>query len=304
MSRPYKGIWPVAPTPFNNDGSLDLDGMKRVLDCMIDQGVDGICILANFSEQFLISDAEREILTRLSLEHVAGRVPVIVTISHYSTQIAVERAKLAKDLGAAIVMMMPPYHGALLKGNAQQIFEQFQAVGRVGIPIMVQDAPLGGVDLPVPLLVKMAKEIEYVKLFKIECPQAAGKIRALIEAGGDAIEGPFDGEEAITLLADLDAGATGGMTSAMIPELIKPVIELHAVGDREAATAAYAKVLPAINHENRQCGWRSCKAAMVEGGVIKSEFCRHPIEPLHPDTRSGLMDLLRPLDPIVLKWGK
>jgi len=302
MTR-YSGIWPVAPTPFNQDGTIDLEGMKRVLDCLIDQGADGICVLANFSEQFLISDAEREVLARLSVEHVAGRVPVVVTISHYATQIAVERAQFAKDLGADIVMMMPPYHGALLKGTPEQSFEQFAAVGEVGIPIMVQDAPLSGVELPVPLLVRMAREIEAVKLFKIECPRAANKIRALIEAGGDSIEAPFDGEEAITLLADLDAGATGSMTSGMIVDQIKPVILSHHAGDIAGATEAYGRVAMAINHENRQCGWQSCKAAMVEGGVIKSEFCRHPIPPLHAAIRTRLIDLLRPIDPLVLKWG-
>lgn len=300
----YTGIWPVAPTPFNDAGTLDLEGMKRVLDCLIDQGADGICILANFSEQFLLSDAEREVLTRLSIEHIAGRVPVIVTISHYATQIAVERAQLSKDLGADIVMMMPPYHGALLKGTAQQTFEQFQAVGEVGIPIMVQDAPLSGVDLPVPLLVKMAREIEQVKLFKIECPRAANKLRDLIAEGGDFIEAPFDGEEAITLLADLDAGATGSMTSGMIVDQIKPVLTHYYAGRIDEATAAYGRVAMAINHENRQCGWQSCKAAMVEGGVIKSDFCRHPIPALHPAIKSRLLDLLKPLDPLVLRWGK
>ncbi|NVK02201.1 MAG: dihydrodipicolinate synthase family protein [Oceanospirillaceae bacterium] len=305
MTSPiYTGIWPVAPTPFNDDGTLDLEGMKRVLDLMIDQGVDGICILANFSEQFLISDAERERLTRLCLEHVAGRVPVIVTISHFATPIVVERAKFAKDLGADIVMMMPPYHGALLKGTAQQTFEQFQAVGEVGIPIMLQDAPLSGVDLPVPLLVKMAKEIEMLKLFKIECPRAATKLRGLIAEGGAAIEGPFDGEEAITLLADLDAGATGTMTSAMIPDLIGPIVRDFLAGNRRAAFEGYARILPAVNHENRQCGFQSAKAAMVAGGVIKSDFCRHPISPLHADTKSMLLELIQPLDPLVLRWGK
>jgi 2-keto-3-deoxy-L-arabinonate dehydratase len=300
----YSGIWPVAPTPFHDDGSLDLDGMCRVLDCMIDQGADGICILANFSEQFLISDAERDTLTKLCLGHVAGKVPVVVTISHFATDIVVARATQAKELGAAIVMMMAPYHGALLKGTAEQTFEQFARVGEVGIPIMLQDAPLSGVELPVPLLVQMAKEIEMLKLFKIECVGTAGKLRRLIAEGKDAIEGPFDGEEAITLLADLDAGATGAMTSAMIPDQIKPVIDLFASGDRDAAVEAYTRVLPAINHENRQCGFRSAKAAMVEGGVILSEYCRHPIAPLHPDTRSQLINLIKPLDPIVLSWGK
>ena len=304
MSVSYTGIWPVAPTPFNPDGTLDLEGMKRVLDCLIDQGADGICILANFSEQFLLSDQEREVLTRLSIEHIAGRVPVIVTISHYATQIAVERAQFCKDLGADIVMMMPPYHGALLKGTPQQSYDQFKAVGEVGIPIMVQDAPLSGVELPVPLLVKMAQEIEMVKLFKIECPRAANKLRDLIAQGGDAIEAPFDGEEAITLLADLDAGCTGSMTSGMIVDQIKPVLTHYYAGRHDLATIAYGRVAMAINHENRQCGWQSCKAAMVEGGVIKSELCRHPIEPLHPAIRERLIDLLKPLDPMVLTWGK
>lgn len=300
----WEGIWPVAPTPFREDGALDPEGMRRVLDCMVDQGVDGICILANFSEQFLLSDAEREALARLSLEHVAGRVPVIVTISHFATPIAVERARLARDLGAAAVMMMPPYHGATLRGTAEQTFQQFAAVGEVGIPIMVQDAPMSGVDLPVPLLVRMAREIEMVKLFKIECPQAAAKLRALVAEGGEAIEAPMDGEEAITLLADLDAGATGSMTSAMIPDRIRPVLTHWAAGDRQAATEAYARVLPAINHENRQCGFRAAKAVMKEGGVIGSDFCRHPIPPLHPAARAMLLDLVRPLDPVALAWGK
>jgi 4-hydroxy-tetrahydrodipicolinate synthase len=302
--KTHSGIWPVAPTPFNDDGSLDLAGMRRVLDCMIDQGSDGICILANFSEQFLISDAERNTLTGLSLEHVAGRVPVIVTISHFATDIVLARAKQAKDLGAAMVMMMAPYHGALLKGTQDQTFEQFARVGEVCIPIMLQDAPLSGVDLPVPLLARMAREIDMLKLFKIECVGTAAKLRALLAEAGDTIEGPFDGEEAITLLADLDAGATGSMTSATIPDQIKPVITAHLSGDRAAAVAAYTRVLPAINHENRQCGFRAAKEAMVEGGIIDSAFCRHPIAPLHPETRAQLIELLTPLDPIVLKWGK
>ena len=77
-----KGIFPIAPTPFLENGDLDLEGMRRVLDCMIDQGVDAICILANYSEQFLLTDHERDVLTDLCLTHVAGRVPVIATTSH------------------------------------------------------------------------------------------------------------------------------------------------------------------------------------------------------------------------------
>lgn len=305
MTKPvYKGIWPVAPTPFSADGVVDYKGMIRVLDCMIDQGVDGICILANFSEQFLISDAEREQLTRVCLEHAGERIPMIVTISHFATDIAVTRAKFAKQLGAEAVMMMAPYHGALLKGTAEQTYEQLARVGDVGIPIMIQDAPLSGVELPVDFLIRVAKTIDMVKMFKIECAGAAAKLRVLVDKGGAAIEAPFDGEEAITLLADLDAGARGSMTSALIPDLIRPVIFAHMEGRRDEAVEGYSRLLPVINHENRQCGFRAAKEAMVEGGVIKSAFCRHPIAPLHPQTRQALIELMAPHDPVVLRWGK
>ena len=305
MSKPFKGVFPVAPTPFTETGELDIEGQKRVLDCMVDQGVDGLCILANFSEQFLLTDEERETLAVACLEHVAGRVPVIVTCSHYSTQIASNRARRAAELGAAMIMLMPPYHGATLKGTEQQTYEQFVRIGEAaGIPIMVQDAPLAGVELSVPFLARMAREIEQVAYFKIETPQAAAKLRALIEAGGDAIEGPFDGEEAITLMADLNAGATGTMSSALIPELIKPVLEHHAAGRADEAATQYARILPLINFENRQCGLRACKTVMMEGGVIKSDHVRHPLPALHPATRAELLDLARPLDPIALRWGK
>ena len=305
MTTPLSGILPVAPTPCHPDGTLDLAGMRRVLDCMIDQGVDAICILANYSEQFLLSDDERAALMRLSLEHVAGRVPVIVTISHFSTGIAVARAKAAQDLGAAMVMMMPPYHGVGLVPGEAGIVEHFRAVSdAIRIPIMVQDAPLSGVSLPVPLLVRLAQECANVRYFKIETPFAADKLAALIAAGGDVIEGPFDGEEAVTLLADLDAGATGTMTSALLPEQVRPIVTMYRAGDLAGALAQWQRCLPLINHENRQCGLRAAKAVMMAGGVIGSDHVRHPLQPLSARTRARLLQLAGDLDLIALRWGK
>jgi dihydrodipicolinate synthase/N-acetylneuraminate lyase len=301
----YKGLFPVAPTPFMANGDLDLQGQRRVLDCMIDQGVDGICILANYSEQFLLSDDERRVLTELCLEHVAGRVPVMVTCSHFSSRIAAERAAHARQYGASLLMLMPPYHGAGIRLDEQAIFDHFARVQEAaGIPIMIQDAPLSGVNLSVPFLVRIATELPLVRYFKIEVAGTAAKLRALIAAGGKVIEGPFDGEEAITLMADLDAGATGVMSSALLPDLIRPVVEHHAAGRRAEAAAAYARILPLINYENRQCGLRAAKTVMAEGGVIASDAVRHPLEPLHPATREGLLELAREVQPLALTWGK
>jgi 2-keto-3-deoxy-L-arabinonate dehydratase len=242
------GVFPIAPTPFTDAGELDLDGQRRVLDCMVDQHVDGICILANYSEQFLLSDSERDTLLDLCLSHVAGRVPVIVTCSHFSTRIAAERARRAAAAGASMLMLMPPYHGVGLR--------------------------------------------------------AAAKLRSLIEAGGGVIEGPFDGEESITLMADLEAGATGTMPSALLPDLIKPVLALFSNGQHAEAEATYARILPLINFENRQCGLRATKTVMMEGGVIRSDAVRHPLAPLHPATRRRLLALASAVSPVALRWDR
>jgi 2-keto-3-deoxy-L-arabinonate dehydratase len=305
MTKPYRGVLPIAPTPFAENGDLDLDGMRRVLDCMIDQGVDGICILANYSEQFLLTDDERNVLLDLSLRHVAGRVPVIVTCSHFSTRIAADRGRRAAEAGAAMLMLMPPYHGALLKADEVGMIQHFaQVADAARIALMIQDAPLSGVTLSVPFLARLAREVPLASYFKIEVPGTAAKLRALIAAGGDAIAGPFDGEESITLMADLDAGATGTMPSALMPDLIKPILAHYAAGRRKEAAALYALVLPLINYENRQCGLRATKTVMAEGGVIKSDAVRHPLQPLDPPTRAGLLELAREVEPLALRWGK
>jgi 2-keto-3-deoxy-L-arabinonate dehydratase len=301
----HKGVFPVVPTTFDDGGALDLDSQKRCVDFMIDAGSNGLCILANFSEQFVLADDERETLTAAILDHVAGRVPVIVTTTHFSSRVCAERSRRAQDAGAAMVMVMPPYHGATIRVPEAAILDFFQKVSdAIDIPIMIQDAPVSGTALPAPLLARMAREIPNVAYFKIEVPGAAAKLRDLIAFGGDAVEGPWDGEEGITLLADLDAGATGSMTGGAYPDGLRPIVDDHLAGRRDAAVAGYERWLPLINQENRQGGLLAAKALMKEGGVIASEAPRHPLAPMHPATRAGLVETARRLDPLVLRWAR
>jgi len=305
MQPRYKGVFPVVPTTFSEDGSLDLESQKRCLDFMIDAGSSGLCILANFSEQFSLSDEERETITRVALEHVAGRVPVIVTTTHYGTAVCAARSRRAQEQGAAMVMVMPPYHGATFRVPEPQIYEFYARLSdALSIPIMVQDAPASGTVLTAPFLARMAREIEHLAYFKIETPDAASKLRELIRLGGDAVEGPWDGEEAITLLPDLEAGCTGAMTGGAYPDGIRTIMDAWSAGDREGAAAAYGRWLPLINYENRQGGILSAKALMKEGGVIACEAPRHPFPAMHPDVRKGLIETARRLDPLVLRWGR
>lgn len=301
----YRGLFPVVPTTFTDAGELDLASQKRCVDFMIDAGSEGLAILANFSEQFLLSDEEREVLTRAILEHVAGRVPVIVTTTHFSTRVCAERSRRAQAMGAAMLMVMPPYHGATFRVPEGQVRDFYQRLSdAVDIPIMVQDAPAAGTPMSAEFLARMAREIEHVAYFKIETAGAAAKLRELLRLGGDAIEGPWDGEEAITLLPDLEAGATGAMTGGGFPDGIRPILDAYRAGRRDEAIERYERWLPLINLENRQCGFLAAKALMKEGGIIDCEAPRHPWPPLHPASRSLLVETARRLDALALRWGR
>src|SRR5690606_3195499 len=114
----------------------------------------------------------------------------------------------------------------------------------------------------------------------------------------------WDGEEAITLLADLEAGATGAMTGGGYPDGIRQIMDAWRDGRHEAAIDAYARWLPLINHENRQGGILTAKALMKEGGVVDCEAPRHPFPAMHPAVRASLVATARRLDPLVLRWGR
>src|SRR5258708_12522784 len=138
---------------------------------MIDAGSQGMCILANWSEQFVLTDDERERVMDCVLAHVAGRVPVIVTTTHFGSQVCAERSRRAEAAGAAMVMVMPPYHGATIRASEQGIYDFFRRVSdAVSIPIMIQDAPVAGTPLSVPLPPPLPPQIPTPSPFTLELP--------------------------------------------------------------------------------------------------------------------------------------
>lgn len=305
VPAPLTGVIPVVPTIFRENEQLDLPGLRRVVDYLIDGEVDGVCVLANYSEQFSLTDAERDEVASAVLEHVAGRVPVVVTTSHFSARVTAERSRAAQRMGASMVMLMPPFFGATLSVSGPLVLDYFDAVAStLDIPIMVQDAPLSSTPLPIELLVELVKRVPAVCYAKIEVPFAADKLAALTAALGNRMVGPFDGEESVTLIPDLAAGAAGTMCSSMVPAELGRIVRAYLAGDRERATADWERMLPLIHFENRQCGLRAQKILLAEGGVIDSERTRAPIAPVSPRTRAALVELARHRDPLVLRWAK
>jgi 4-hydroxy-tetrahydrodipicolinate synthase len=305
MDCPLAGVVPVVPTIFHEDESVDLDGTTRVVDYLIDASADGLCLLANYSEQFSLTDAERDAIARRLLEHVGGRVPVIVTTSHYSARVAADRSRAARDLGAAMVMVMPPFFGATMSVPGPAVIDYFGRVAAaIDIPIMVQDAPLSATPLPASVLIELVTAVPQVQYAKIEVPQAADKLRALASALGDRLPGPFDGEESVTLIPDLDAGATGTMPSSLVPGELGGIVRGYRAGDRAGAVAAWEALLPLIHFENRQCGLRAQKIVLRDSGIIRCDRTRAPLGPVSPAVRRGLLELVAARDLLISRWAR
>ncbi|NUP59956.1 MAG: dihydrodipicolinate synthase family protein [Pseudarthrobacter sp.] len=298
------GVMPVAPTIFADNEELDLDGQRRVLDYLVDGGSDAVCILANYSEQFSLTDEEREQMLRTTMEHLDGRLPVCVTTSHFSSRIARQRSLQAQDLGAEMIMLMPPFYGATMKVDDDGVVEYFKRVADgLEIDIMIQDAPMSTTPLSTALLARIAREVPQVNYAKLEMPQAADKLRSLAAAAGPALPGLFDGEEAITLIPDLEAGAQGTMSSCMVPDQLGQIVRDFHAGERDKAITAWENLLPFIHFENRQCGLRATKVLMKEGNIIDSDRTRQPVGELHPDTRAQLVEMAKRKDPLILRWA-
>lgn len=298
------GVIPVVPTIFAADESLDLPGQRRVVDYVVDSGSDALCILANYSEQFSLSDDERALLVADSCEHAAGRIPVVVTTSHYSARITRLRNLDAQARGASMVMMMPPFVGVTMSVSEDMVVEYFARVcDGLDIPVMIQDAPLSATPLPPGLIARLARDIPIVRYAKVEVARAAAKLRAVIALAGPDLPGPFDGEEAVTLIPDLDAGAVGTMPSAAIPDVLGQVVRHHRAGDRQRAVELWEAHLPMIHFENRQCGLAAAKILLAEGGIIASELTRVPFAAVPDETRSAYVDLARRQDPLILRWA-
>lgn len=304
MTGALQGVLPVAPTVFADDESLDLEGQRRVTEFLVDAGAAAICVLANYSEQFSLTDDERSAVLQATLDQVAGRVPVIATTSAYSSRVARQRSLEAQRRGADLVMLMAPFFGSTMTVAEPAVREYFRVVASgLDVDVMVQDAPMSPTPLPVELLLSLAAEIPQLRHVKIEVPRSAAKIRALVAGAGDTLPGVYDGEEGVTLIPDLDAGAQATMSSAVIPEVLAVIVEDHHSGRRARAVERWEQVLPLIHYENRQCGLAAAKHLLQVGGIIASSRCRAPYPPLGPVVAGELEELARRRDALVLRWA-
>lgn len=274
--KEFRGVFPILATPFHEDGSIDFDSQDRLIEYTLEQGAAGLGLFGNASEGYTLLHHERVELLRRIVRRVNGRVPLVASTGHTGTDAAVWLSKEAQDLGASALMVLPPY---LLKPDGEGLMFYFDAISKaVRIPIMVQDAPLmTGVPMPPALLARMGREIENVKLAKVEAPPAAPKISSLRDSGL-AIFGGLNGQ---FLIEEYERGAVGTMPNNDIPGVFAAIWKCLEDGDKAGAWTIFTRALPLIRFELQPgLGVSAMKINMAARGVIRSARVRHPTSAL------------------------
>jgi 4-hydroxy-tetrahydrodipicolinate synthase len=286
MTTHFKGIYPAVVTPFAADGTLDTARLSEFIDFLIGNGVHGIVPLGSTGEYYALTDQERETVIRVSVETVAGRVPIIVGTNAAGTAQVIKYSQQAEKLGADGLLLAAPFYA--LPGD-NELVEHFKTVNdNVNIPIMLYNYPARtGVDMTPELVERMAEfdKIRYIK----ESTGDATRVTRIIGRCHGKIK-VFCGCDTLPVESFM-MGAVGwvGGIANILPEIHVRLYRL-AVDENnlKAAVELFYTMLPLLS--------------LIEGGghytqMVKAgcEIIGHPVgiprQPLLPATQNEIVML-------------
>lgn len=299
----FQGVFPIVNTTFHDDGSVDFESQRRLVRFLLDCGAHGLGLFGVASEGYTLSNAERSELLRVIMKEVDGRVPVIASTGHTGTDVAVALSLEAEAAGADAVMVLPPY---FLRPDAEGIFHYFRFISdRLRIPIMVQDAPLmTQVSMGAALLARMGKELDRVRLVKIEAPPTAPKISEVLALAGNSLmlHGGMNGQ---FLIEELGRGSRGTMPGSDLTDMFVRVWNLFETGETKAARAEFNRYMSLIRYELQPgLGVSVMKHNLHAGGIIASARVRHPTRSLDEAGLRELVELRADLDLLALNYNR
>ena len=292
MTKPkFTGVYPILPTPFRDDETIDLDSYARIVRFMVDIGVDGVTILGVLGQANRLIDQERQAVIQTAVEAADGKIPVIVGTSHSGTKATVLLSGMAADLGASGIMVTPHREPT---PNEQRIFDHFATVGsEIDLPIVLQDHPISTqVHMSLDLVLRLVDEIETVACVKQEAVPSPARVGALIAGMSNRRVPILTGLGALYGGFELLQGADGFMTGFAFPEVLQAMVKASASGDHDKAFAIYAKYLPLIVFEG-QHGVAIRKDIFRMRGLMPASTVRKPAAGITEPARTQLEDIIR-----------
>jgi len=299
LNRSAKGVYPIAITPFDQEGSVDLQSLDRLIDFYLSCNVPGLTILGVLGEVSRLSDSESIELTRHVIDRVNGRVQVIVGVSHVGRQNFVAFTRSVMQAGAAGIMVAP----AVGLKTEEQVIRFFDGlIDSIGgdVPIALQDYPQNtGVFISTQTLDVLIQRHPSIKVVKHEEASALNKITRLRDQetkGSRERVSILVGNSALYLPQELHRGADGANTGVAFPEMLVEVCDLFDKGQSQKGEDLYDLFLPLIRYEQQPgIGLAIRKEIFRRRGIIECASVRAPGPKLNHHDHHELTALLNRL---------
>lgn len=283
-----RGVFSVLPTPFHDDGGLDLESLRRVVDLYLSAGIDGVTVLGVTGEVARLDDHERKVVLETVIDQVRGRVPVIAGTSADALRKCIAYSRDARAAGAAAVMVSPP---RMPKLHSEAIGGHYRALaGAVDIPIVVQDyPPVAGYHMEASLLARIAREVPPARTIKLEDPPTPLKTARILAQSTEIEVDVLGGLGGVFLLEELLAGAAGVMTGFAYPEILVEIVRAFKAGKIDEAANTFYRFVSLMRFEFQEgIGMAIRKEVLRRRGALTSAAIRAPGAAMDPSTMAAL----------------
>jgi 4-hydroxy-tetrahydrodipicolinate synthase len=287
-----EGVFSVLPTPFLEDGAVDHESLRRVIDLFIAGGVNGLTALGVTSEAARLTERERAMVLETVMHQTAHRVPVVAGTTADGLRTCIEYTRIARASGAAAVMISPP---RLAKLNSDAVVGHFSAVAEaVDIPIVMQDyPPISGFTMEPLLLARVARVVPSARTIKLEDPPTPLKIAKILQAAQGLDVSIFGGLGGVFLLEELMAGASGAMTGFAYPEILVEIVQAYRSGNLDQAADVFYRNVALMRFEFQEgIGMAIRKEVLRRRGALRHAGVRVPGASLDPGTSAALDRIL------------
>ncbi|MBW2975615.1 4-hydroxy-tetrahydrodipicolinate synthase [Candidatus Woesearchaeota archaeon] len=285
----FEGVFTAIITPFKEDGSVDEECLKRLIDFNIENGISGIVPCGTTGESPTLSHDEHDRVIELTVQHVNKRVPVIAGTGSNSTAEAIRLTKHAEEAGADGCLVVNPYYN---KPTQEGLYRHFKAVAdSVKAPIVVYNIKgRTGVNVETPTLMRLVKDCANIKAVK----EASGDINQMKDVISQRPEGfsVLSGDDNITLEL-IKAGGNGviSVASNIIPDRMSAMVKAALEGNFELAEKLNDELAPFFGAEFIETNPIPIKAALAMKGMC-NEVYRLPMCELRPENREKLKKVL------------
>jgi 4-hydroxy-tetrahydrodipicolinate synthase len=276
LTHPIVGSIVALVTPMNDDGRVDFEAYKRLIDWHIAEGTDCIGVVGTTGESPTVSMEENCELIRVAVQHAAGRVPVMAGTGANSTAEAIELARFAKSVGADCHLSVVPYYN---KPSQEGIYRHFKAIAEaVELPLVLYNVPSRTVaDMQPETALRLAQLPGVIGI-----KEASGDIaRAawLIKQAPKSFA-VYSGDDS-TAVALMLLGGRGNVsvTANLAPRRMHEMCVAAIEGDVRRATALHMELLPLHKHLFCEPSPAPAKWALSQMGRC-SQHVRLPLLPL------------------------